>query len=195
LLSTGDALDRDSLSASTVTVLVDGKPVASTPAGRTSTTAASRWPGYGAAHGFAATIYPPRGKHLVCVRAENLSGTLGGARSLACKTLVVHDATGALTSVTRSARTVSVSGWGLDPDTTKANGATLLVDGRGVSYVTAGAYRSYLGSVAPGYGSYHGFRFVRALTRGTHRVCVLGRNAVGTTGYNQSLGCRTVVVP
>jgi len=190
----GDAYDPDALTASSVTVLVDGTPVTSVAASRASTTSAARWPGYGASHGFAATLYPTRGKHVVCVRAENVGGTAGTARSLGCKTLVVQDATGVLTSLTRSSRTVAVWGWALDPDTTKSTVATLVVDGRGVTWVTSGSYRSYLGSVAPGYGAYHGFRLVRTLTPGTHRVCVVGRNVSGTPGYGQYLGCRSVTI-
>ena len=194
VLAAGDAYDPDSSGGSAITVLVDGKPAAYVGAVRTSTTAAARWPGYGSLHGFATTVAPSGGKHVVCVRAENVSGTAGAARSLGCKTLVVHDAIGVLTSLSRSARTVTLRGWSLDPDTTTAVRAGLVVDGHAMTWVTATQYRSYLSTVAPGYGSYHGFTLVGTLRPGTHQVCVVGRNVVGTPGYGRYLGCRSVTI-
>jgi peptidoglycan hydrolase-like protein with peptidoglycan-binding domain len=194
VLVSGDAYDPDSASASTVTVLVDGKAVAGTTANRTSTTSAARWPSYGALRGFALTIAPTTGKHVVCARAENVVDTPGVARTIACRTLVVHSATGAVTSLTRSSRTVTVRGWGIDPDTRTPIRTDLAVDGRAVTAVTAKQYRSTMGTVAPGYGAYHGFTLTRTLTRGTHTLCVIGRNVTGTPGGGRTLGCRTVTV-
>ncbi|HUR14127.1 MAG TPA: peptidoglycan-binding domain-containing protein [Mycobacteriales bacterium] len=194
VLATGDAYDADSISTSSVTVLVDGAPVRSTAAARPSAAAEVRWPGYGTARGFLATVTPTAGKHVVCVRAENVAGTTGAARTLACRTLVVHDATGGLTSLSRSYRTLTVRGWALDPDSRSATRASLLVDGRLVTSVTANARRSDMGTRAPGYGDYHGYTLVRTLSRGTHKVCVVGSNLKGTPGSGRYVGCRSVTI-
>jgi hypothetical protein len=195
VVAAGDAYDPDTLSATTVNVLVDGRVFRTTSAGRTSTTAATRWPGYGAAHAFTSSMSIAAGRHTVCVRAENALGTPGTPVTLPCRVLVVHDATGTVASVARSGRTVTLRGWALDPDTRTAARASLYVDGRLVSTVVANGYRSDVARAVPGYGSYHGYRLVRTLTRGTHRLCVVSRNVPGTLGSTRTVACRTVTVP
>jgi len=190
----GDAYDPDTLTASPVTVLVDGKALQTSNASRTSSTAAGRWPGYGSAHGFLFYVRPTSGRHTVCVRADNAAGTSGSAKVLACRALWVHDGTGGLASLTRSSRTVTVSGWAVDPDSSKATVATLVVDRQRVMSVTANRYRSDLARLAPGYGGYHGLTFTRTLSRGTHTVCVVVRNLTGTPGTYRYVGCRTITL-
>jgi peptidoglycan hydrolase-like protein with peptidoglycan-binding domain len=195
VLVSGDALDADAATAATVSVLVDGAVNRTLTANRTSTTSAARWPGYGTARGFLASLALTAGKHNVCLRAENAAGSAGVTKTLACRTLVVHHGTGALTSLARSSRTVTVRGWALDPDSKSATRATLYVDKKAVTSVTANGLRRDMGTLAPGYGSYHAFAFTRTLSRGTHTVCVVARNLVGTTGSGRYVGCRTITVP
>jgi hypothetical protein len=194
VLVTGDALDADAATPATVTVLVDGVRKGTLGASRTSTTSAARWPGYGGARAFSTSLSLPAGKHTVCLRVENAAGTPGVAKTLVCRALVVHDGTGALTSLARSSRTVTLRGWVLDPDSRLASKAVLYVDKKAVTSVTANGLRRDMGTIAPGYGSYHAFAFTRTLSRGTHTVCVVARNLVGTTGSGRYVGCRTITV-
>jgi peptidoglycan hydrolase-like protein with peptidoglycan-binding domain len=194
VLVTGDALDPDATSAAVVSVVVDGVRKGGLAAGRASTTSAARWPGYGGSRGFSTSLALPAGKHSVCLRVENAVGTPGAAKTLACRTLTVHDGTGAVTSLARSGRTVTVRGWALDPDSRNATRATLYVDKRAVTSVTANGLRKDMGTLAPGYGSYHAYAFSRTLSRGTHTVCVVARNLTGTTGSGRYVGCRTITV-
>jgi peptidoglycan hydrolase-like protein with peptidoglycan-binding domain len=192
--ATGDAYDPDISGASTVTALVDGKVARTITALRASSTAAARWPSYGSAHGFLVDVTASAGRHQLCLRAENAVGTPGAAKVLGCRTLWVHDGIGNLSSLSRSARTVTVRGWVLDPDAAKANVALLVVDRKGVTSVTAGRYSANVARAVPGYGSYHGFSFTRTLSRGTHTVCIQARNLAGTPGTYRTVGCRTVTV-
>ncbi len=193
---TGDAYDPDSLDATRVTVKVNGAVFTTLSASRTSTTSAARWPGYGSARGFAGSLTLPRGRHTICVLANNVMFTPGVDASLGCKIVTVHDAVGGVTSWSRSYRTVTFRGWAIDPDTTRATRAALVIDKRVVSYLTAARYRSYLGtSVMPGYGHNHGVTFVRTLSRGQHTVCLIALNVSGTPGVARYGGCRTITVP
>jgi hypothetical protein len=195
VLVAGDAYDADAAGAIPVSVLVDGTRTGATTASRTSSTAASRWPGYGSAHAFQTALSLAAGKHAVCLRADNATGTPGVSRTLLCRTVVVHDGTGALTSLARSSRTVTVRGWALDPDRSSASVVALVVDRKTVTSVTASGLRRDLATLMPGYGSYHAYAFSRTLSRGTHTVCVVARNLVGTPGSGRYVGCRTVTVP
>jgi peptidoglycan hydrolase-like protein with peptidoglycan-binding domain len=195
VLVSGDALDADTTSAAKVGVLVDGALVGTLTANRASTTSEARWPGYGTARGYLASLTLAAGTHRVCLRAENATGTPGAARTLLCRSVVVHNGTGALSSLVRSSRTVTVRGWALDPDSRSATRAVLVVDRRVVASVTANGLRRDLTTLAPGYGSYHAYGFSRTLTRGTHTVCVVAQNLTGTAGSSRYVGCRTVTVP
>ena len=196
VLVAGDAYDPDTLSAAAVTVLLDGKAVKTVTASSYSKAAGDRWPGYGYSHGFSTTIAATRGWHTVCLRVANADGTLGKATTFGCTKLVVHDGVGAVTSWSRSSRTVTFRGWAVDPDTRSATRAALLVDGRNVTSLTADRYRSYLGTTTmPGYGTDHGVTFVRTLSAGRHTLCLVAQNASGTTGVARTVGCRTITVP
>jgi peptidoglycan hydrolase-like protein with peptidoglycan-binding domain len=194
VLVSGDAYDPDVSGPATVTVLVDGTVLRTLSAWRPSATAATRWPGYGTARAFAGLLSLSSGRHTICLRAENAPTTSGAARVLRCAPVVVHDATGGLTSYGLSSRTVIARGWALDPDRTAATSAFLVVDRRLVTSVTANRSRSDLGTLAPGYGSAHGYVLMRTLTRGRHTVCVVVRNLPGTTGSSRYVGCRSVTV-
>jgi peptidoglycan hydrolase-like protein with peptidoglycan-binding domain len=192
---TGDAYDPDTLQASPVFITSDGVGVKTVTANLTSSTASSRWPGYGSAHAFSTSLSLPRGRHSICVWARSVAGTEGRTSYVGCRTVTVHDGVGAVTSWSRSNRTVTFRGWAIDPDTKSATKAALVVDGRVVSTVLATRTRDYLGStVMPGYGTDHGVTFVRTLTAGTHRLCLISRNVTGTAGVSMYVGCRTITV-
>ena len=91
-------------------------------------------------------------------------------------------------------RSLVVSGWALDPDTTQPVNVHVYVDGVGRANVAADLTRSDIAGRFAGWGPDHGFQVpVGDLAPGAHQVCVyaisLGR------GHNVQLGCRTVVVP
>lgn len=190
----GDAYDPDTLAATAVTVLVDGAPARTLTASRSSATAEGRWPGYGAGHGFAASLTLTPGLHAVCVRAENAAGTPGTATSLGCRTLVVANGHGAVQSWGLSGRTLTVRGWVLDPDTRSTSRATLVVDGKAVQHIAADDTRTALTQLMPGYGTAHGFLATRWLSPGRHTVCVAAQNVSGTPGRWRTVGCKTLLV-
>lgn len=99
--------------------------------------------------------------------------------------------TGSLDSVAAGPGSVSVSGWGLDPNTSASAQVHVYVGGSGTALV-ASRPRGDIGSLAPGYGAHHGFAAAISAATGTHRVCVYVID-VGP-GENTVLGCRTVTV-
>jgi peptidoglycan hydrolase-like protein with peptidoglycan-binding domain len=182
LAVSGDALDPDSAPAVLVTPIVDGVRWTGFTANRASSSAAARWPGYGSAHGFQASLRPKPGRHHVCLSLGNLAGTPGAARTLTCRDVVISDPVGRVSSVSTSRRTVTVRGWAVDPDVTGPVTVSVYVDGRWRAAQPARYSRADLATVMPGYGSTHGYVVPLTLTAGTHRVCVLSRNVAGTPG-------------
>jgi hypothetical protein len=195
LAVSGDALDPDSASAVVVTPVVDGVRGTSFSASRTSSAASRRWPGYGSAHGFLASLRPKPGRHHVCLSLGNVPGTPGATRTLTCRDVVISDPVGRVSSVSTSRRTVTVRGWAVDPDVSLPVTISVYVDGRWRAAQLARYSRADLATVMPGYGSTHGYVVPVTLTAGTHRVCVLSRNAAGTPGRaTWATPCRTVTV-
>ncbi len=86
----GWVLDPDSTAPVTTTLVLDGRTVATLPASLGRADVASRFPGYGAAHGYARTLSAKAGRHTVCVYARNLSGTPGSNVRLGCRTMTVR---------------------------------------------------------------------------------------------------------
>jgi peptidoglycan hydrolase-like protein with peptidoglycan-binding domain len=191
VLVTGEAYDPNTYDRSAVTVSVNGKAVRTLTADDYST---ARWVGYGPWHRFKTTLELKAGKHTICVRAENVAGTPGTARSLGCRRVVVSNGIGKVTSWSRSGRILTVRGWTLDPDSSKSNKATLVVDRKPVRTVLASRTRNSLTTLAPGYGTQHGFVLKVTLSRGWHKVCVASRNLSGTPGRFGSAGCRTYYI-
>ncbi|MCD9623583.1 glycoside hydrolase family 43 protein [Rhabdothermincola salaria] len=99
---------------------------------------------------------------------------------------------GLLDRVETGPRSVSLSGWALDPATANPLDIHVYVDGVG-HVLTADRPRSEVGNDFPGYGSAHGFSASVPASGGSHQVCAYAIN-VGSGG-NSLLGCRTVVVP
>ncbi len=192
VLVAGDAFDPDAAGPTTVVPVVDGRSGTPITAGRTSATAASRWPGYGSAHGFATTLILRSGSHQVCMRVINVVGTPGVDHPMGCRTVVVSNAVGRLTAKAVYPRTAVVSGWALDLDRSTASTFLVTVDGRARYWGPAALRTSAPTAVYPGYGTAHGFKAAVRVTRGTHRVCVVARNTAGTPGSSTVLGCRSL---
>lgn len=83
----GWAIDGDTTGAVAVRVLIDGKPVKTLQASARRDDIGARFPGYGANHGWNATIGVLPGRHTVCLIAENI----GAGRNAApeCKNVSV----------------------------------------------------------------------------------------------------------
>ena len=102
---------------------------------------------------------------------------------------VNHTPFGELESVVAGSRSVSLTGWAIDPDTTSSIYIWVTVDGVG-RHVLANQARSDVAYQYPEYGAAHGFAASIDVGGGSHRVCATASN-VGL-GSHRSLGCETV---
>jgi hypothetical protein len=183
----GWAIDPDSSGPIDVHVYIDavGTPItANVP--RPDIGAAL--PGYGAVHGFDATIPAAAGWRQVCVYGIDVGP--GGNKLLGCRSVLVGgDPYGAVDLVQVSGGILSVAGWAIDPDTADPIDVHVYVDSDG-RVVRADASRPDVGAAFPGYGSRHGYSASFGISPGTHQVCIYAID-VGLGG-NRLLACRTV---
>jgi len=109
----------------------------------------------------------------------------------------VADPFGSLDTVKAGAdRTVTATGWAIDPDTNDPVTVHVYVDGVWAGAVNANQSRPDVGAAVPGYGDLHGYRAtVTGVAPGAHQVCTFAINIgpYGTT--NPQLGCASVTVP
>ncbi len=147
----------------------------------------------GTNYGFDYTFGPlSPGVHGICVWVENTVG-IGEDRLLGCENIRVSsgDPMGKLESVsTTSPRTVVVSGWAFDPNTSASSEVVINVDGKLADRITADRQR-------PDVGAAHGrprsgFYTDVTVDPGPHQICVATFN-VGF-GNHRLLGCRDVTV-
>ncbi|ROS53038.1 hypothetical protein [Frigoribacterium sp. PhB24] len=186
----GWALDPETADPISVHVYVGG-------VGRAVRAEASRpdiaraYPASGAAHGFSTTVSASPGPQQVCAYAINVGA--GATRALGCRTVQAlgSDPVGSLDSVSGGSRSLTVSGWTLDPDSAGAIPVHVYVDGVGRA-VTADRARGDIARAFPAFGSGHGFSVQLDAAPGDHQVCVYAIN-VGP-GATSPLGCRTVSV-
>lgn len=188
----GWVADPDTSAPITVSVSSEQRPVTAVADLERPDVGAAH-PSLGSRHGFDVPFggLAP-GPHQVCVWADNVGpGTEG--RLLGCTYVTVpsSDPIGALDVVGTGDRTISLSGWALDPDTTEPIVAGVLLDGVPVVREAAAANRPDVAAVH-GRGAAHGFSYVVPAAPGSHVVCVIAEN-VGP-GSSQWLGCRTVEV-
>jgi peptidoglycan hydrolase-like protein with peptidoglycan-binding domain len=195
LAVTAWALDPDVAGSTSVQLRVDGGAARTFTAKGARADVATRWPGYGSAHGFSTTLSLAAGPHQVCLTALNAPRTAGRNTALGCRWVLLGSPSGQRDPVRVGAGRAVVSGWVLDPDVSRAAGWQVRVDGTLVARGAADVARTGFGKAHPGYGDKHGFRAGLALRRGSHKVCVTAVNVSGTRGGNRSLGCSTVTVP
>jgi hypothetical protein len=188
----GWALDGDTTSAVPVHLYVDGTFTA-VVADQQRTDMARIFPGYGGAHGFAASIALAPGSHSVCAYGINTGGK-GDNSLLGCRTVDVVNAApvGSLDAVVGVAGGVSVRGWAWDRDTRDAIAVHVYIGSRG-SVLTTGTSRPDVERLNPGAGASRGFDAVVPDARGAQTVCAYAIDSAG--GSNPLLGCRTVTVP
>jgi hypothetical protein len=200
IVVTGWALDPDTVAPISVHVYVDSASVG-VVANLDRPDIATRYPGYGANHGFTKTMPATPGVHQVC--AYGINSGPGGATFLGCVPVTVPNTPGGIQEQGRlpvghidsaavSGKDITVSGWALDPDTTAAIDVHVYVDSVSVG-VKADSPRPDVGAAYPAYGPNHGFSKVMTTTSGSHQVCAYGINS--GPGGAAFLGCLTVVVP
>lgn len=189
----GWALDPESADPIDIHVYVNGVGTNLGPARLARGDVGARYPQWGAAHGFAATIpWSGEGSAQVCVYAINVGG--GGHSLLGCHTLAVaHTPFGTIDQVHRVPGGLRVVGWAIDPDTTAAVDVHVYANGRGTNLGPADAYRGDVGQAYPDWGSNHGFDAVIPWSEGgVVELCAYGINL--GTGGNSLLACRRVEV-
>jgi ribosomal protein S9 len=86
---------------------------------------------------------------------------------------------------------VSITGWGLDPDTSDPLQMHVYVDGAYNSTISATGYRSDVASLSPDYGTQRGFSEILPLSSATHTICLWALNQ-GPGSVSQIGGCRTL---
>jgi hypothetical protein len=187
----GWALDPDTPAPTDVHVYVDGQGTALTAAGDRPDIAAA-FPGYGAAHGFSATLAAPPGLHVVCAYGINVGA--GATSVIGCRLVLVPDTSpfGSLDVVGGVPGGVSVAGWAIDPDTPAPIQVHVYVDSSGTA-LDAGQPRPDVAAAYPSAGAAHGFSAVVSAPPGLHVVCAYAINVGG--GATTTLGCRLALVP
>ena len=192
----GWALDPDATTAVSTQLVIDGIARAASPAALTRLDLPVTWSANGTAHGFTTVVPLPAGTHRICLSAANAPGTPGTTASLSCRSITVRHAPLGLLTVGRPlpGTGVTLSGWAIDPDTTRPVTVSVSLDGVRRPAVTATRASSPSSLAQPGYGSLHGFAVSLPLTPGHHSVCVALANVTGTPGTATALGCRRLLV-
>ncbi len=190
----GWAIDPDVVDPVRVSFTVDGAAAGAVTANVAKSSLATAFPGYGATHQFTQVI--PNvgpGRHTVCSTVTNVGG---GADTTTCRTVAML--TGSPTFnvdevSSRTAGTVTLRGWALDPDTAAPVRIDTYVDGVGASSIPAGAAKASLVTVfGTGYGANHQFnQTLSGFSAGKHQVCMYAIN-VGA-GSNTAV-CNAVTV-
>jgi hypothetical protein len=185
----GWAIDPDASTPIDVHVYVDGVLMTGARADRTRDDVGRAYPGYGAAHGFSATVAVTSGPHIVCaygIDVDDDENALIGCRQFEMPTGAPF---GSLDVVGATATGVFVAGWAIDPDAPNSIEVHIYVDDRLVRGVIAGRSRSDVAAAYPQFPSDHGYEATIELGAGPHLVCTYGINE--GPGTNALLGCRT----
>jgi hypothetical protein len=190
----GWSLDADSIEPVTVHVYVDGVFARSASADNARTDIAAAYAGYGAGHGFDATVPAPAGAHSVCVYALDV-GPGPGNSLISCVRATTGAVTGALDLVAPLGGGGRVAGWALDTETAAPIPVHVYVDGHFVTSLTASTDRSDIAAAYPGFGSAHGFDALIATGGGNHQICAYAIDVGVSAGDNLLLGCRTLALP
>ncbi|AYG04280.1 hypothetical protein [Gryllotalpicola protaetiae] len=190
----GWAVDPDQAAPITVRVTVDGKATQTT-ADVSRPDVAAVYPGYGAAHGFSATVPTIVGSHQVCVTAVN-AGPASADTSLGCKTLVVTSGNpiGNFEKAVVQGASVEVVGWTVDGDqATTPLSVRVYINGADAGGLTASVDRQDVATQlsALNAGPAHGYDGTVPIPAGESSVCVFAMN-VGPGTANTLLGCTNV---
>lgn len=191
LTVSGWAIDESDLNAAvTVTMMINGKPVAAKTAN--APYPALAFYGVPGDHGFTfAAKAPLDGANEVCVIAGNVGG--GVDARIGCQTVTVTypkiDPVGTMTATAAATGVISVTGWAADTSAS-SEAITVRVTDNGTQVSSVVANRSTpVGTVAGNHGYTASFT---PKENGTHSVCAIGVNIYG--GTDRSLGCANVTV-
>lgn len=194
----GWVIDRDTTAPTAVHLYVAGRGYATTASVARPDVAANA-PLHGAGHGFDVELRGlPSGEHQVCAYGIDSVAPHAGNVLLGCKGVTVRSGMpiGAVDQARLvGPRSIEVSGWTVDPDTTEPTDVHVYVAGR-LAVARADQERPELADVMPGYGTNHGFTFrLDDLPAGRHTLCAYGIDSAPPIEANALLGCQVVEVP
>ncbi len=171
--------------SSTVQVLVNGRTVTRVAANRPASDV-NRAFAISGNHAFWAAVPLHSGRNSVCAYASNVKTT--AKRSLGCTTVSVAVPLSGV-KVVGAARKVTVSGWGFDPNSSRAS-VTMRVVVNGVPHSVPANQRRIDVNAAFSIAGNHGFSAVLGARKGVNRVCV---TTMGTAGIAPGAAvCRNV---
>ena len=184
-------------------LLIDGVPAVEWQANGSRPDVGAVYPAAGPNHGFTASYRLPTGYHSICVVALTIGGS-GSHNWMLCRTQRITAPPPTPTGnpfgnvdggVRADGRTLTTSGWTLDPDTpSSALDVHVYVNGQWGGAVVANQSRPDVGAVYPAAGPNHGFSWsLPASAPGDHQVCVYAINKNAGT-HNPQIGCGTVTV-
>jgi hypothetical protein len=185
----GWALDPDTADSIDVHLYVDGAFNRVVPATQTRPDIAAAFSGYGAPHGFSASVPMASGNHQLCAYAI---GKGPGVNSLfGCSSVTVSgQPIGATDDISRRPGGLRVAGWAIDPDTTGPI-AVIASTGQSTALLANGS-RPDVAAAVPGLGDQHGFDQVVPASSGNYLACLTAMNT--GDGGNTTIGCRSVAV-
>jgi hypothetical protein len=184
-LVTGWASDPDTAGPIHAIITTDGKSSVDVVAARLGRSHSR--------HIFAIIVPAINGRHSVCAYGVNVSFGSGNGAATCTTILLNFNPAGAFEHVVRApgSTDLRVTGWALDPDTTRPIAVRVSVDGKVVGSPVAAQPRPDIAMRYPVYGPAHGFYLRTRASDGEHRVCVTAVNVRGGTG-DTSLGCRII---
>lgn len=197
----GWAIDPDTTGPVDVHIYVNGRFLQAERANVTRHDVGRIYPAYGSGHGFRVQPFLGLGSHEVCAYAINV-GTGWVNSPLGCKTVRILDNPdlrgtpfGSLDNARAvSPRSVVISGWAIDRNTTAPIGIEVVIDGRRAATGSTGLARADVVRANPSVAANGGFRIDVAVGPGPQRICVRAVN-VGPGFGDTEIGCSTVLVP
>ena len=182
---TGWVRDPDTAAAIYVVIKTDGKNTAYVLANKTGVSHSG--------HNFVITVPASNGSHAVCAYGINVNYGSGNSAAACARITLNFNPIGAFEKVTRvtGSNDIVVTGWAIDPDTTKPSSIRVSIDGRVVGTPTAGVSRPDVAERHPDFGPLHGLAARFGATAGEHKVCATAVNILGGTG-DTKLGCRII---
>jgi fibronectin type III domain protein len=181
---TGWAIDPDTHAPMPVSIMADGRILATITAKVARADVARDYGKFGGNHGFDSTYVLASGTHQVCARARNVTkqghDSTGSDKTVGCRTVqVVTNPAGHVDAIARraaGAKSITVTGWAADPQTLSASLVRITVDSAAPVTVRADRTVKGLTTPFPGMSTAHGFSRSIPVSPGSHRVSVVAVN-------------------
>jgi hypothetical protein len=187
----GWTVDPDTTDPVNVNFSIDGQAVGTTVANVARGDMGSIKPGHGPNHGFGATIPTTSGTHRVCADVPDVPAN-GTSVPLGRFAVTINgDPFGAVDPLVAGIRTITATGWAIDPDTSNHLDVHFYLDGTMVDGVGADRPRNDLAAFSA-YGANHGFSATFSTEAGMHTLCAYALNQLG--GSTKTLFCEQVQV-